>query len=333
MLPQVQFQISERSEVGAARRAAVELVETRGFDETQAGKVGLCVTEAATNIIKHAGNGKVVLRALERAGVTGFELIAADSGPGISNLQMSLRDGVSTAGSPGTGLGAMSRLADHFEVYAPAHKGTVLRLEIWAKPVLPPALEMGVICLPKSGETVSGDSWTEVSDKGRHGLLVADGLGHGPDAARASLAAVRVLEERPDAEPADTIQSCHRRLAPTRGAAVAVAKISSNKVGFAGVGNVACRIESGAVSRQLVSHNGTLGHMMRRVQQFDLPLPAGALLIFYSDGLATHWQLADYPGLAGRHPGVIAGVLYRDHERGRDDVTVLVVRNGGEAAG
>jgi anti-sigma regulatory factor (Ser/Thr protein kinase) len=333
VLPQVQFQISERSEIGAARRAAVELTESRGFDATQAGKVGLCVTEAATNIAKHAGNGKIVLRLLERAGVVGLEVIALDRGPGIPNVQASLRDGESTAGSPGTGLGAMTRLADHFEIYAPAGGGTALRLEIWAKPVPAASIEMGVICLPKSGETVSGDSWTVVSSKGRHGVLVADGLGHGPDAARASVAATQVLENRPDDEPAETIQSCHRALAPTRGAAVAVARISTDKVGFAGVGNIACRIEAGAVRRQLVSHNGTLGHIMRRVQQFDLPLPTDALLLFHSDGLATHWNLADYPGLLGRHPGIIAGVLYRDHERGRDDVTVLVIRNGGGAAG
>lgn len=334
MLPQVHFQISERSEVGAARRAAVELAESRGFDGTQAGKVGLCVTEAATNIVKHAGSGKIVLRVLESAGIAGLEVLALDRGPGIANVQTSLRDGVSTAGSPGTGLGAMTRLADNFEVYAPAGKGAVLRLEIWARPqAAHPPIEMGVICLPKVGETVSGDSWITVSSRGRHSFLVADGLGHGPDAARASLAATRVLENRPDDEPADTIQTCHRALAPTRGAAVAVARISTDKVGFAGVGNIACRIEAGDVRRQLVSHNGTLGHVMRRVQQFDFPLPRDALLLFHSDGLATHWNLADYPGLVGRHPGIIAGVLYRDHERGRDDVTVLVVRNGGGAAG
>jgi anti-sigma regulatory factor (Ser/Thr protein kinase) len=333
VLPQVQFQISERSEVGAARRAAVELSESHGFDQTQAGKVGLCVTEAATNIVKHAGNGKILLRVLERSGVSGLEVIALDRGPGIANIRVSMTDGVSTSGSPGTGLGAMTRLADHFEVYAPSGGGTALRLEIWAVPVPPAPIEMGVVCLPKAGESVPGDSWIAVNSKGRHSFMVADGLGHGPDAARASLAATRVLENRPDDEPADTIRSCHRALAPTRGAAVAVARVSMDKLGFAGVGNIGCRIEAGEVRRQLVSHNGTLGHMMRRVQQFDVPLPIGALLLVYSDGLATHWNLADYPGLVRRHPGIIAGVLYRDHERGRDDVTVLVVRIGGEAAG
>jgi len=295
--------------------------------------MGLCVTEAATNIVKHAGTGKILVRALERSGVCGLEMLALDKGPGIRNLQSSLRDGVSTAGSPGTGLGAMTRLADQFECYAPEGKGTIVRLEVWARPVAPATLDLGVICLAKAGESVSGDSWTVVTSKGRHGILVADGLGHGPDAARASLAATRVLEEWPDVEPAEIIQSCHRALAPTRGAAVAVARISTDKVGFAGIGNIACRIEDGDVHRQLISHNGTVGHMMRRVQQFDCPLPTGALLLFHSDGLATHWNLADYPGLAGRHPGIIAGALYRDHERGRDDVTVLVVRNGGGVAG
>lgn len=328
MLPQVQFRISEPSEIGAARRAAVELSESRGFDATQTGKVGLCVTEAATNIVKHAGHGCIVVRALERGGIAGLEVLAIDRGPGMANLNASLRDGASTAGSPGTGLGAMSRLADTFDIYAPAGGGTLVRLEIWAKAVSPAELEFGVICLPKSGETVSGDSWTYVPVNGRHSFLIADGLGHGPDAARASKTATRVLEDKPDQQPSETIQACHRALTPTRGAAVAVARISSVQGSFAGVGNIACRVESGETRRQLVSHNGTLGHMMRRVQQFDFPLPVGALLIFHSDGLATHWNLADYPGLAGRHPSVIAGVLYRDHERGRDDVTVLVVRNG-----
>ena len=38
------------------------------------------------------------------------------------------------------------------------------------------------------------------------------------------------------------------------------------------------------------------------------------------------WSLDDYPGLAGRDPSLLAGVLYRDHDRGRDDVTVVALR-------
>jgi anti-sigma regulatory factor (Ser/Thr protein kinase) len=360
VLPQIRIAISERSEVGAARRVALELSESHGFDETQAGKVGLCVTEAATNIVKHAGSGHIVLRVMERAlasgsgdpraggpgtanigmasaepvgaGIAtyGIEILALDRGPGIANFNASLRDGVSTAGSPGNGLGALARLSENFDVYAPLGRGSAMRMEVWAQPPSTAEIEVGAICLAKSGETVSGDAWALASARGRHTFLVADGLGHGTEAARASHAALRVLQSRSDEDPSQIIEACHRALAPTRGAAVAVGTLipGEEKGSFAGVGNIACRVEIGETRRQLVSHNGTLGHNMRRVQQFDFVLPPAALLIFHSDGLATHWNLADYPGLAGRHPGVIAGVLCRDHERGRDDVTVLVIRHG-----
>jgi anti-sigma regulatory factor (Ser/Thr protein kinase) len=330
MLPQVRVSITERSEVGAARRAAVELSEAHGFDDTQAGKVGLCVTEAATNIVKHAGNGQIVVRILERAGIHGVEMLALDRGPGIADLKASLRDGVSTAGSPGNGLGALARLSENFEVYAPMGRGSALRLEVWARLVPPAEFDLGVICLPKSGESISGDAWGVESAKDCHTLLVADGLGHGPDAARASHAAVRVLRNRPDDDPALVIESCHKALGATRGAAVAVGRIApaTEQGSFAGVGNIACLVLSGPARRQLISHNGTVGHNLRRVQQFEFGFPRGSLLICHSDGLATHWNLGEYPGLASRHPGLIAGVLYRDHERGRDDVTVVVARNG-----
>jgi anti-sigma regulatory factor (Ser/Thr protein kinase) len=329
-LTQARIPITERSEVGAARRQAVEISESLGFDTTQAGKVGLCVTEAATNIVKHAGNGQILLRVMEQDGISGMEILALDKGPGMTNVGASLRDGLSTAGSAGTGLGALARLPDTFEVYAPEGRGTALRLELWSRPVPPASYAMGAVCVPKQGETVSGDAWAGQATPRHHTYMVADGLGHGPEAARASIAAIRVLATRPGDEPSQLLESCHRALTPTRGAAVSVARLAfaDHRGSFAGVGNIACRIESGGTRRQLVSHNGTLGHNLRRLQQFEFAFPPDALLIFHSDGLATHWNLGDYPGLATRHPGLIAGVLYRDHERGRDDVTVVAIRNG-----
>ncbi len=331
MLPtQIRVAIGDRSEIGAARRAAAELAQGHQFDATQAGKASLCVTEAATNIFKHAGHGEVLLRILERSGTFGLELLALDAGPGIANLAGSLRDGVSTAGSPGTGLGALARASDNFELYAPAGCGTALLAEIWSRPVPPPPLQIGAVCIPKPGESVCGDSWAMASaGHGSHVFMVADGLGHGTEAARASIAATQVLTRRPGDAPAQLIETCHRALAATRGAAVAVARLAaSERTGsFAGVGNIAARIELPTSRRQLVSHNGTLGHTLRRVQQFEFAFEPAAVLILHSDGMNTHWNLADYPGLAQRHAGLIAGILYRDHRRGRDDVTVLVIRN------
>jgi anti-sigma regulatory factor (Ser/Thr protein kinase) len=320
--------LEERSQVGSTRRAASELAISLGFSSVDSGKIALAITEIGTNILKHAGTGRMVLRALEQNGIPGLEILGLDSGPGMANVAASLQDGRSTAGSAGHGLGALARLSPAFEVYSQPGRGTAVRLEFWTRSPGRAAHELGAVCVAKSGETVSGDAWIVRCESGWATLLVTDGLGHGPEAARASRAATRVLIEHPDWTASRLLEECHAALAPTRGAAMAAARVDASGRGgtFAGVGNISARVLDGIAQRSLTSHNGTVGHNMRRLQEFAFPFNHGSLLIMHSDGMGTHWQLADYPGLAVRHPGLIAGVLYRDHDRGRDDVTVVVMR-------
>lgn len=328
-------QIDDRTQVGEARRTALEMAEALGLGITPAGKVALAVTEAATNIVKHAGSGKILLAPLVRGAAVGLEILALDRGPGISNVTASMRDGYSTAGSMGNGLGALARVSPSFEIYSQPDRGTALRLEVWGSASPPPEveLEVGAVCLPKTGEEVPGDGWLLETSGDYRTIMVVDGLGHGPNAARAARAATEAFAAHPAATPGALMKICHGALAATRGAAGAAARIApAKKHGtFAGVGNIACRVETTAERRQLVSHSGTLGHVMRRVQEFEFTFPAGALLILHSDGLATRWSSADYPGLLGKHAGLIAGVLYRDHNRGTDDVTVVVLKNSAHA--
>jgi anti-sigma regulatory factor (Ser/Thr protein kinase) len=329
------LQIDDRTQVGEDRRAAVEMAAALGLGETQAGKVALAVTEAATNIVKHAGTGKILLGPLVRAAAMGLEILALDRGPGISNVAASMRDGYSTAGSMGAGLGALSRVSPSFELYSQPGRGTALRLEVWAGAPPPPEaeLEVGAVCLPKTGEEVPGDGWLLEGSGDYRTIMVVDGLGHGPNAARAARAATEAFAAHPSATPGALMQICHGALAATRGAAGAAARVAPAKRhgSFAGVGNIACRVETTGERRQLVSHSGTLGHVMRRVQEFEFVFPAGALLILHSDGLTTRWSSEDYPGLLAKHAGLIAGVLYRDHNRGTDDVTVVVLKNSAHA--
>jgi len=335
MPPQSVFAIDDPSQVGGARRAAAELAASLEFDATQAGKIGIAVNEAGTNIVKHAGRGRLLLRALECDGTTGIEVIALDSGPGISDLATSLRDGHSTQGTMGGGLGALSRLSHDFQIFTQPGKGTALRMELWSRPLThsPQAFEYGGLCLAKPGEPVSGDGWEARAHRDQLTVLLADGLGHGVDAHRASRVATDVLRAWPEDEALALIEACHAALARTRGAAVAVAKliVSGQRGTFAGVGNIVARVETGGGNRgrNLISYNGTVGHALRKVQEMAFPWPAGALLIMHSDGLGTHWDLAAYPGLITRHPALIAAVLYRDYDRGRDDVSVVVIRNCG----
>jgi anti-sigma regulatory factor (Ser/Thr protein kinase) len=325
--------IEDRSQVGHARRAAADLATRLQFDETLTGKVGLTVTELATNIVKHAGSGRMLLSALTRDGGAGVEVLALDKGPGIADVSTSLRDGHSTSGTMGSGLGAIARQSTDFEVYSQSGRGTALRTVVWGR--MPrkqlASIEYGGVCVPKSGEAVAGDDWSIATDRGFLSVLLADGLGHGLHAREAARAAVETLAAHPQAEPEALIQACHAALARTRGAALAVARLAANaeRGAYAGVGNIVARVEGSTAKRHLASYNGTVGHNLYRVKEFAFPWPTGALLVMHSDGLGSHWDLAAYPGLIARHPALIAGVLYRDYDRGRDDVSVVVLRNRG----
>jgi hypothetical protein len=159
-------------------------------------------------------------------------------------------------------------------------------------------------------------------------VLLTDGLGHGPLAFEASKRAREVFLDRPRLELAELVGMMHSALRATRGAALAVADVDRAQgiVQFAGVGNVSAVILAGGESRGLVSMHGTVGHDLRKIQQFQYPWPAGALLVMNSDGLVTSWSLERYAGLASRVPSLIAAILYRDFHRGRDDTTVVVLR-------
>jgi anti-sigma regulatory factor (Ser/Thr protein kinase) len=323
--------MTHASDIAAARRCAVSLARQMGFDEITLGKLAIVVTETATNILKHAGNGKLILTPSRRGAMQGIEVLALDSGPGIVNLASCLRDGMSTAGTSGTGLGAIRRMANHFDAYTLPGKGSAFYMSLWpaaTAPVSGPALEYGAVCVPMRGEEVCGDAWAITLKHPPTTVLVADGLGHGPEAATASLAAVRVLQDQPDPAPLRLIDAIHRALAGTRGAAVAVAQLdaAAGQLHFVGVGNISGSVIMHDTAKSLVSHNGIAGYNMRKVQQFSLPWTEDAVCIMHSDGLSTQWDVCAYPGLLARHPALIAGVLYRDFARDRDDATVVVFR-------
>lgn len=318
--------IAESSQAGEARRLAQWMAERAGFDATDAGTVAIVASEVATNLVKHARDAQLLLYA-EKGDPARICVLALDRGPGIADLTSALRDGVSSAGSPGTGLGAIGRLASEFDVYStPA--GTALFAAVEPRRVArtSSSLRVGGISLPITGETECGDGFAVVRAPSRTALLVVDGLGHGPGAAVAAAAAIKAFRAHAAESPKEQIARLHTALRGTRGAAASVAELDHERrlVRFAGIGNVAGTIVTPEGTRSAVSHHGILGHEVRRIDEFTYPWPAGAAVVLHSDGLLTRWSLDPYPGLLRRHPMLGAGVLFRDFNRGRDDVTVLV---------
>ncbi len=325
--------ITESSQVAEARRLTRTLARDIGFNEVAAAKAALVVTELGGNLVKHATRGgSLLIRPLAWEGLSGLEILSLDKGPGIARVSEALRDGYSSAGTTGTGLGAVKRISSLFDLHSLPGTGTAVVASLWSQPLpedyYPGRHQIGAVNTAKPGEDVSGDAWAAYQQRDRILILVADGLGHGPLAAEAAGMAINIFREHPGLSPAGMLEIIHEALRSTRGAAVAVADIDEarHEVRFAGVGNISGIILSPAGNRSMVSHNGTLGYQAHKIQEFIYPWPEEAVLIMHSDGIATRWGLESYPGLLKKHPSLIAGVLYRDFERGYDDATVVAVR-------
>lgn len=336
----VAIEVVEASGAGEVRRTAVQLARSLGFDEVACGRVAIVATELANNLVRHAKGGRMLVGAVDGDEVDGeamIELLSLDRGPGIGNIAACMADGYSTGGTAGTGLGAVRRLSRDFDVHSSVPAGTVVMARVGAanaaprpmsaRPSAPPYV-VGAIRLAAPGERVCGDNWCVSQGEGRASVFVADGLGHGPLAQEASNAAVDSVEANPGRVPSQALDLVHQALRGTRGAAVAMATVDKNaaSVTFAGIGNIAGRIISGVGDRSLMSQHGTAGVQIRRVQDVHYELPAHALLVMHSDGIATRWTVDAERSILQCHPAVIAGWLIRDQLRGRDDATVVVLK-------
>lgn len=334
--------IDDISLVGEARRAALALAAELGFDEEAAGRLALAVTELGTNLHRHVGPGRqaeLLIGAGEPAvgdGDAAVQVLSLDQGGGM-DVERCLRDGYSTAGSSGTGLGAIRRQAERFGAYSAPGRGTVIaarfakRVERGSRPAAAPAYDVAGLSLAAPGESVSGDAWAWRRDGARWTLAMADGLGHGPDAAAAADKLMGLLGQAAPAalaSPAAFLERSHDPLRSTRGCAAAAVALGEDGTPllFGGAGNIAGRLISGVVDRSLMSQHGTLGLQVRRLQDAVYDWPPHAVLVLHSDGIVSRWTLEDTPGLLQADPAVIAGWIARDHLRGRDDATVVVVR-------
>jgi anti-sigma regulatory factor (Ser/Thr protein kinase) len=323
--------VHESSQTFAARTAARDVADRAGWDPTDVHRVGLVATELATNLVKHAKGGEVLI-SFQGPPATEVELIALDRGPGIPDVGAALRDGHSSAGSPGTGLGAIRRQSEDFDIIS-LPGGTAVLARLRAKRAPKPradALQIRAISIAVRGETVCGDAWRVRPYISGASVLVVDGLGHGAGANAASEAAVEAFErEMIGTAPAHTLERIHQALRHTRGAAGAVADISKDRgtVRFSGIGNITGVISMAGVRRQTVSNNGTLGHLATHFREYQYPWGENGILVLHSDGLSARWTLDQYPGVSQRDPSIIAAILYRDFARSRDDATVVVVRD------
>src|SRR5690348_2167597 len=188
----VSVRVDGPDQVAEARRAALTLASRLRFDEELMGKVAVVVTECATNLHKHAGGGEILLSETGVPAPGSLEILSLDQGPGMENPARCFQDGYSTAGSPGTGLGAIRRLSTTCELHTVPGKGTALLLRFGRNGAPPPPvsrIDFAGLNVPKHGEEVCGDAFAVHEAGNVVTALVVDGLGHGPAAAESATAA------------------------------------------------------------------------------------------------------------------------------------------------
>ena len=326
-------EVNETSQVAEVRRVAAEMARAEQMTEEEIGRVSLIATEISTNLVKYGSRGKVTLNRYSEAALRGVEIIAVDQGPGFSDLAASMRDGHSTAGSLGIGLGTMKRAATLFDIYTLAGQGSAVMARVQhagpRRRNAPPMLVVSARAIPKKGQTESGDAWRMRDFGTRQLICVVDGLGHGPLAAIAARRAITAFESAtPSDEPGTIVQNAHAQLKDTRGVVMAVLAIdqAAGTATFCGVGNIAASIVNEGKAQHLLSIEGIVGYNLRKVRIESAVWTPGSAAILNTDGVSNRWSMGKYPGLLARHSSLIASVLFRDHARDTDDATIVVAK-------
>ncbi|MFD7705100.1 SpoIIE family protein phosphatase [Streptomyces caelestis] len=342
-MPRVRYvPVQDPTRVRDVRVAAEEASAEAGLDERRTADAALVATELATNLLKHAQAGEMIVDVVDppvpgegRPGRV-VQITSLDHGPGIADVDGALRDGFSTTRSLGAGLGTCRRLADDFGLHSALGRGTVAVARLGPAAgegsAGVPGVRAGGVNVPFAGADFSGDAWAWVGSGDRLTLMLADGLGHGSEAARASTAAVEELRRWARLTPAECLPRLHTALAGTRGAAVAVAQLDTRagRLRFAGIGNVTARLREGDRWRSLLSRPGIVGmHRPLTMREDEVDWTPESLLILHTDGLPSRWTPAPDTGPPTADPAVTAAVAVRDAGSParpvRDDTAVAVL--------
>lgn len=330
----IQFQsylIEERSYVSFIKREIHNLARQH-FSEKRTGEIDIVASELCSNIVKFADRGEVLYRLSSESEQPVFELICIDNGPGMKDVSHAIRDGFSTRNTLGHGLGSIQRLSNFMQIYSQPDWGTVIYCSFYEDPgFISPKKNATYRCLNVAmpGEKVSGDGVSIRHVQNKTLVLVGDGLGHGKAAKEAVDKAIEVFNASTFSDPAEILREINAGVKKTRGLVATVATLDHHikQIYVCGIGNIALKIQKGLDSKNYVSHNGIIGlNIPGRIESAVYPLEKMHQLIFCSDGIRSKWEQGHYAGILKFDPMLLAAVLYKDHARRTDDMTIVAVK-------
>jgi hypothetical protein len=295
-------------------------------------QIVLATAELASNLVKHAGRGDLTLKTLQTNDRVGIEVEAKDTGPGMVDVEKSITDGYSTVGTLGYGLGTVNRLMDEMDISSMRGQGTRVICRRWLRlpdtALIPGLWDVGAATRSRRSASANGDAFVIRKWQGKLLVGVIDGLGHGELAQQAALAAQNYVQAHYDLSLEKIFTGVSRACRATRGVVMALARFeSSTLMTFANVGNVEARAWSGSDRIPLIVSRGILGSNPPNVTVQEHKWKANWLLVLHTDGLRTHWQWGDFPGVEHEPAQGAASKLLGALAVEDDDATVLTARS------
>jgi anti-sigma regulatory factor (Ser/Thr protein kinase) len=327
------YNASDRSYYAIIKKEAHALALAAGFEAKRIAELDIVVAELTSNLNKYADHGEILLGHIREANNEYIEVICIDEGPGMAEPKKMARDGFSSTNTLGHGLGSIKRFSDRFDMYSQRGWGTIVLSRIYkkspAKTRVKGNIEVRQLVVCKPGETVSGDGFfCRADDKGAK-LMLADGLGHGPDANLAMNEAVNAFKACAFDQPVEILRFMHSFIRKTRGvvATVMIMDFEQNTFNIAGIGNIATKMIGGVNSRNHLSYNGIVGHTIPNTMNEQLmTFNDYQQFIMCSDGIRSRWDLAKYPGIQKHDLALQAAAIYKDFARRNDDMSVAIIK-------
>ncbi len=329
----LEYIADDRSYFAIIKKDLHLLTSGSGFSPRKVGEIDIVVSEIITNLVKHAGGGKLLVKLIEDQEVQGIELISVDNGPGMTDVSRMVSDGVSTKSTLGNGLGAMKRLSEVFQVYSQKNSGTVILCRIYNRE-LPTCKENAIaeiksLIIPKPREKECGDGFHSITNNKEIRLFMGDGLGHGPEAAHAVQAGIHAFAECKDSDPVEVIRHIHTAVKKTRGlvGTVGIFNIQKKQWNFCGIGNILTRVNSNISNGGYMPYNGIIGmNIPHTLKSKEFEYESGQHIIMCSDGIKSRWDTLKYPGILRYDISIMAALVWKDFSRATDDMGIAVCK-------
>lgn len=309
------------------------------------------LSELATNIIKYGVRGQIRISRIEQAGNIDIEILATDSGPGIENMTLAMRDNYSTGNTLGLGLPAAKRMADRFSIESSPTQGTTVRASkrikgVWhnkdtnahSTPIahhLSSLLktentspwDVATATRAKPGEFLCGDLAAVITLPGGLLLMLIDVTGHGHKAALLANSLLVFMQEQATPNLKILMLRTHEFLKGSQGAAISLMFIDtqSGHATYSGVGNTGAARIVGKPWRP-ISKDGVLGLRLPTAIEQDTVLSNSDLILMWTDGISERTAKKYAEENAHLPAQTLASRIVHENGKPFDDAGCLIFR-------